>query len=78
MSEIKSIGAFEAKTKLSSLLREVREGQTFRISVHGEEIAELRPLPQQKAPQPGCLKGFVTYMADDFDETPSGFEEYTQ
>ena len=76
MNPVKSVGAFEAKTKLSSLLREVRDGQTFQISVHGKEVAELRPLPQQKAPQPGGMKGFVTYMADDFDDTPEGFEEY--
>lgn len=76
MNGVKSVGAFEAKTKLSELLREVREGQTFHISVHGQEIAELRPLPQQNTPQPGGMKGFVTYMSDDFDETPEGFEEY--
>ncbi|XWK89991.1 MAG: hypothetical protein U7127_08065 [Phormidium sp.] len=26
----------------------------------------------------GCGKGIFTYAADDFDETPPGFEEYTQ
>ena len=24
----------------------------------------------------GCGKGIFTYVADDFDETPPGFEEY--
>ncbi len=24
----------------------------------------------------GCGKGIFTYVADDFDETPHGFEEY--
>ena len=76
MNSIKSVGAFEAKTRLSELLREVRDGQTFHISIHGKDVAELRPLPLQKAPQPGGMKGFVTYMSDDFDEIPEGFEEY--
>ena len=25
----------------------------------------------------GCGKGIFTYVADDFDATPPGFEEYT-
>ncbi|HIK34047.1 MAG TPA: hypothetical protein IGS17_19890 [Oscillatoriales cyanobacterium M59_W2019_021] len=29
-----------------------------------------------KPRQFGCGKGIVMYVADDFDETPPGFEEY--
>ncbi len=36
-----------------------------------EKIAVLKPR------QFGCGKGIFTYVADDFDETPPGFEEYT-
>ncbi|MCU0543059.1 MAG: hypothetical protein MUE44_12935 [Oscillatoriaceae cyanobacterium Prado104] len=35
-----------------------------------EKTAVLKPR------QFGCGKGIFTYVADDFDETPPGFEEY--
>ncbi len=35
-----------------------------------EKTAILKPR------QFGCGKGIFTYVADDFDETPPGFEEY--
>ena len=35
-----------------------------------EKTAVLKPR------QFGCGKGVFTYIADDFDETPPGFEEY--
>lgn len=35
---------YEAKAKLSEILRRVRGGERVRISYYGEEIAEIRPL----------------------------------
>lgn len=35
---------YEAKAKLSALVRQVREGGTIIITVHGEPAAELRPI----------------------------------
>ncbi|MEG4022104.1 hypothetical protein QUA62_04885 [Microcoleus sp. MON1_C1] len=35
-----------------------------------EKTAVLKPR------QFGCGQGIFTYVADDFDETPPGFEEY--
>lgn len=40
MSEI---GAYQAKTKLPELLRQVQKGKRFTITRHGEPIAELVP-----------------------------------
>lgn len=41
---------YDAKAKLSSLVRQVREGRSFVITVHGEPVAELRPYePKPKA-----------------------------
>ena len=37
------IGAFDAKAKLSELLRAVREGQRYTITVRGEPVADLVP-----------------------------------
>jgi len=39
----KEIGAFDAKAKLSELLRAVRAGQRFTITVRGVPVADLVP-----------------------------------
>jgi prevent-host-death family protein len=44
------IGIFEAKTKLSDLIRKVERGERFTITVRGEAKAELVPI---QAPQVG-------------------------
>lgn len=38
-----TIGAYTAKTKLPELLRQVRKGKRFTITVRGEPVAELIP-----------------------------------
>lgn len=41
----KEYSIYDAKAQLSALVRQVREsGQTFVITVHGEPVAELRPI----------------------------------
>lgn len=45
------------------------------------EIQKVKENYSENAPtvQPlqfGCGKGIFTYVADDFDETPPGFEDY--
>ncbi|MFU8833610.1 MAG: type II toxin-antitoxin system Phd/YefM family antitoxin, partial [Wenzhouxiangella sp.] len=37
------IGSFEAKAKLSQLLREVERGQRYTITVRGRPVADLVP-----------------------------------
>ncbi len=39
------IGTYEAKTRLPELLRKVRRGQRFIITVRGEPVAQLVPMP---------------------------------
>jgi prevent-host-death family protein len=48
---------YDAKAKLSEILRKVESGRTIRISRRGEPIAEIRPVPH--AP---------TMLADRIDE----------
>ena len=38
-----TVGAYEAKTKLPELLRQVRNGKSFTITNRGEAIADLVP-----------------------------------
>jgi prevent-host-death family protein len=41
----KEYSIYDAKAQLSALVRQVREsGQSFVITVHGEPVAELRPI----------------------------------
>ena len=40
---------YEAKAKLSEILRKVARGRTIRISRRGEPIAEIRPLRREPA-----------------------------
>lgn len=40
---------YEAKARLSALVRMVREGRRVVITVHGEPVAELRPVEPEEA-----------------------------
>ncbi len=42
---------YEAKAKLSALVRQVREGRSVVITVHGTPVAELRPYEAPSRPQ---------------------------
>lgn len=42
------IGAFDAKAKLSELLREVKKGQRFTITIRGNPVADLVPSESSK------------------------------
>jgi prevent-host-death family protein len=42
---------YDAKAKLSALVRQVREGRSVIITVHGEPVAELRPYQKPDRPQ---------------------------
>lgn len=46
------IGAFEAKTRLSEILRKVEQGERFTITVRGRAVANLMPVP----PDPSAEK----------------------
>ena len=35
---------YEAKAKLSAIVRMVREGRTFIVTLHGKPVAEMRPI----------------------------------
>ncbi|MFQ5658750.1 MAG: type II toxin-antitoxin system Phd/YefM family antitoxin, partial [Candidatus Methylomirabilales bacterium] len=58
MKEIYS--TYEAKAKLSEILRQVRSGKTIRISNRGEPIAEIRPIDRG----PGGWEGRVLKLTD--------------
>ena len=47
---------YEAKAKLSEILRQVRSGKTIRISHRGEPIAEIRPIDGSPAGWEGRVR----------------------
>jgi prevent-host-death family protein len=46
------IGLFEAKTRLSELVRQVRAGKSFVITQRGEPAAELSPIRRKDRRKP--------------------------
>jgi len=71
-----TVGAFQAKTELSRLLRQVRAGKSFVITQRGTPIAELKPLAA--APKKsgwGDMKGKI-WMSDDFCDPIDVMRDY--
>jgi prevent-host-death family protein len=46
----RSYSTYEAKAKLSEILRRVREGQHVTITYHGRPVAEVRPVSREARP----------------------------
>lgn len=65
----------EAKTQLSRLLRRVEAGEEIVIRRGREPVAILVRAPAQSRGRQiwGDLEGSI---AEDFDETPAGFDDY--
>lgn len=44
-----SYSLYEAKAKLSAIIRRVREGHHVLVTVHGKPVAEIRPVEEAAA-----------------------------
>lgn len=68
----------EAKANFSSLVKKAMMGEEVIIAKDNKPILKLSPIAPEKPkkPQPGTGKGAILYIADDFDATPEGFEDY--
>ena len=72
----RTIGAFEAKTRLSELLEQVSRGRTFLITRRGRPIAELRPVATDRGRLTfGCDAGRVV-IGDDFEAPLPDMTDY--
>jgi prevent-host-death family protein len=59
-----AIGTYEAKTRLPELLRKVRRGQRFTITVRGEPVAQLVPIPPAApADANAAIDAFLSFLA---------------
>lgn len=75
-SNAESVGAFQAKTELSRLLREVQAGKKFIITQRGKPVAELKPLTRTgRWPRRGDMKGKI-WMSDDFCDPIEEMADY--
>jgi prevent-host-death family protein len=75
---VQEIGAYEAKTNLSRLLRQTRAGKSFIITQRGKPVAELKPAPVKRGKASrGDMKGKI-WVADDFCEPIEEMREYME
>lgn len=74
---VETVGAFEAKTHLSRILREAQAGKRFIITQRGKPVAEIHPPAgdQAKARVWGDMKGKI-WMSDDFCDPLPELEKY--
>lgn len=57
------IGAYEAKTKLPELLRQVKAGKKFTITNRGEAIADLIPSDARRGADPkAAIEKFQAFV----------------
>lgn len=50
---------YEAKARLSAIIRQVREGQRVIVTLHGEPVAEIRPLAEREDSLEARLDGLA-------------------
>ena len=75
---VQKVGAYEAKTNLSRLLRQTRAGKSFIITQRGKPVAELKPAPVKRTKAGrGDMKGKIR-VADDFCEPIEVMREYME
>jgi prevent-host-death family protein len=58
---MKTVGAYEAKTRLSELLAEVAAGATIEITKHGTPIARLVPIHDEFADAAAAIEEWERY-----------------
>ena len=62
---------------LAELVRKVQSGDEITFTDNERPVARLISLAEHKrARKAGSAKHLPHFMADDFDATPEGFEEY--
>jgi prevent-host-death family protein len=74
---MKTIAAYEAKSKFSEILRDAAAGETFVITRNGQRMAELRPCsPVTNQRKRGMMKKAFGPVPADFNEPLADFADY--
>lgn len=67
---MESIGAFDAKTRLSELLERVARGETIQITKHGHPVARLVPATEFDAERTARAAERLKAFHEDMPEVP--------
>jgi antitoxin (DNA-binding transcriptional repressor) of toxin-antitoxin stability system len=68
----------EAQAKLPQLLQQLRPGEEFTITNHGQPLAQVKKVEATSWPcKAGSAKGMIR-MAPDFDAPLDDFREYME
>ena len=73
-----TVGAFEAKNRLSALINRALRGDEVWITRHGRPVVKLIPIDEteiEARPRFGCLRGQIR-LSEDFDEPLEDFAEH--
>jgi len=82
-ADVEIVGAFEAKTHLSSFLRKAHAGRRIVVTQRGKPIAQICPLEAAVRPGPtprklrGDMKGKI-WIAEDFCDEIEDMREYME
>jgi prevent-host-death family protein len=72
-----AVSIHEAKTQFSRLIARAEAGEEIIVRRGPTPVAKIVAYRASTTPRtPGALKGRIA-LADDFDETPPDFAEYT-
>lgn len=71
---MKTYNIHEAKTHLSKILNEVKEGEVVYIAKSGKKLVELKPVEQKKKKIPWGLLKDKMWVADDWDSEETNRE----
>ena len=69
------VGVYEAKSKLSEMIKLARDGEEVVITKNGEDMVRLTPIQKKKRDWIGMYAGQIV-IHDDFDDPLEEFEEY--
>ena len=77
-SKVTEISLGKAQIRLIDLIRQLLPGEEIIITENEQPVAKLVKPQVKERPGPGVCKGMITNIAEDFDATPEGMEEYTE
>ena len=74
---MKQVALENLSDQLIELVQEVRRGGEVLFTQHNLPVARLVMIESPRMPRkPGSAKHLPHFMAEDFNTTPEGFEEY--
>jgi prevent-host-death family protein len=71
-----TVGLYEAKTRLSELIRDAETGQDVVITRHGKPAVRLVAVTETTVQRELGHYRDTVWVAEDFDETPEEFGDY--